>query len=96
VAAIDGATIALYSDLLLHDMGPELAGTCAADAAPQEYRTEPLMGLRARRAFLHDGRVGRVLDAIMTHGGEAQRARDAFAALDRVTQEAVIRFLDTL
>ena len=36
------------------------------------------------------------LDAILLHGGEAQGARDRFAALDRVTQEAVLRFLDTL
>jgi CxxC motif-containing protein (DUF1111 family) len=52
--------------------------------------------LRYRRLFLHDGRVGRVLDAILTHGGEAEGARSGFAALDRVTQEAVLRFLDTL
>ena len=96
IPALSGKVIALYSDLLLHDMGPGLEGTCAPGAAPQEWRTEPLMGLRYRRLFLHDGRVGRVIDAILAHGGEADRSRDTFAALDRVTQEALLRFLDTL
>jgi CxxC motif-containing protein (DUF1111 family) len=94
--AIADQSIALYSDLLLHDMGEALAGTCTAGAAPTEYRTEPLMGLRYRDIYLHDGRVGRVSDAILLHGGEAQAARDAYAALDRLTQEALLQFLDTL
>lgn len=96
VAAVSGKAVALWSDLLLHDMGPDLEGTCAPGASTREFRTEPLLGLRYRRAFLHDGRAGRVIDAVLLHGGEAQAARDAFAALDRVTQEMLIRFLDTL
>jgi CxxC motif-containing protein (DUF1111 family) len=96
IAAVSGGTVALYSDLLLHDMGPNLAGTCAAGAGTTEWRTEPLMGLRYRRLLLHDGRAGRVMDAILAHGGEAQLARDSFAALDRLTQEALLRFLGTL
>jgi hypothetical protein len=54
------------------------------------------MGLRYRRLLLHDGREGRVLDAILAHGGEAEGPRNAFAALDRLTQEKVLRFLGTL
>jgi CxxC motif-containing protein (DUF1111 family) len=96
VGAISGKAVALYSDLLLHDMGPVLEGTCAPGASTREYRTEPLLGLRYRRRFLHDGRAGSVLDAVLMHGGEAQGARDRFAALDRVTQEKLVRFLDTL
>jgi len=96
ISAIEGRSVALYSDLLLHDMGPGLEGTCAPGASTTEWRTEPLMGLRYRRLFLHDGRAGRVIDAVLAHGGEAQAARDRFAALDRVTQEALLRFLDTL
>lgn len=95
-AAVSGQAIALYSDLLLHDMGPGLAGTCGPGAGTTEYRTEPLMGLRYREIFLHDGRARRVMDAILLHGGEAARARDGFAALDRLTQEALLRYLDTL
>ncbi len=37
-----------------------------------------------------------MIDAILGHDGEARGARDAFAALDRVTQQSVIHFLDTL
>lgn len=96
IAAVSGGTVALYSDLLLHDMGPDLAGTCAAGAGTTEWRTEPLMGLRYRGLFLHDGRVGRVMDAILAHGGEARLPRDGFAALDPLTQDALLRFLDTL
>lgn len=96
VEALAHKTVGLFSDLLLHDMGPELAGPCASGASPQEYRTEPLMGLRHRTIFLHDGRVSRVRDAILLHGGEAAAARERFAALDRVTQEYLLEYLGTL
>ncbi|MBT8336167.1 MAG: thiol oxidoreductase, partial [Gemmatimonadetes bacterium] len=52
--------------------------------------------LRYRDRFLHDGRATRVIDAILAHGGEAEAARQAFEALDRLQQEAVVRFLRTL
>ena len=87
--------VALYSDLLLHDLGPALADVCGPGAAPAELRTAPLMGLSARRVFLHDGRAHSVRDAILLHGGEAQRSRDAFAALDYLQQLELIRFLDS-
>lgn len=96
VEALSRKTIALYSDLLLHDMGPDLENVCAAGAGPRHLRTEPLMGLRYRRIFLHDGRVGRVRDAILAHGGEAEGARARFEALGRLEQEVLLRFLDTL
>ncbi|MEO1338852.1 MAG: di-heme oxidoredictase family protein, partial [Myxococcota bacterium] len=35
-----------YTDLLLHDMGPELAGLPEGDATAQEWRTPPLWGTR--------------------------------------------------
>ena len=88
--------VALYSDLLLHDMGAQLEGTCGPDATTREYRTEPLMGLRWRKSFLHDGRAGRVMDAILAHGGEAEGARTRFEALNRLQQESLLKFLATL
>ena len=94
--ALAGRAVALYSDLLLHDLGPELESVCAPGATTTEHRTEPLMGLRYRDRYLHDGRATRVMDAILAHGGEAERARSAFEALDRLQQEAVLRFLGTL
>lgn len=94
--ALDRKTVPLYSDLLLHDMGPELADVCGRGAEPAELRTEMLMGLRYRRRFLHDGRAGRIRDAILLHDGEATGARRAFEALGRVLQERLVRFLRTL
>ncbi len=96
VTPLDQETVALYSDLLLHDLGPELADVCGITATPSELRTGILMGLRYRNVYLHHGRALSIRDAILRHGGEAQRARDAFAALNRVTQEYLIQFLQTL
>ncbi|MFW6201983.1 MAG: di-heme oxidoredictase family protein [Gemmatimonadota bacterium] len=96
VAAFDRREVRLYSDLLLHDMGPELAGTCGPAASPREWRTEPLMGLGRREAYLHDGRTYDLREAILLHGGEATAVRAAFEALGRVRQEAILRFLRTL
>lgn len=96
VPALDRKTVALYSDLLLHDMGPGLADVCGPTATPAELRTEMLMGLQHRTIFLHDGRALDLREAVLEHGGEAQTARDAFAALSWLRQEYVVRFLQSL
>ena len=94
--ALSKRTVNLYSDLLLHDMGPALANVCAPDASPAELRTTPLMGLQHRQFFLHDGRVMDLREAIMAHGGEAQAARDAFGRLGWLRQEYLVMFLKSL
>ena len=94
--ALSKRTVNLYSDLLLHDMGPVLANVCAPDASPAELRTTPLMGLQHRQFFLHDGRVMDLREAIMAHGGEAQAARDAFGRLGWLRQEYLVMFLKSL
>jgi CxxC motif-containing protein (DUF1111 family) len=96
IAALDRKTVALYSDLLLHDMGLGLADVCGYDASPSEVRTEMLMGLRSRDRYLHDGRAIDLRDAILAHGGEAQHSRDAFARLPWLRQEFVLMFLRSL
>jgi CxxC motif-containing protein (DUF1111 family) len=93
--ALDRKTIYLYSDLLLHDLGPALADVCGAGASTSELRTASLAGLRYRKAFLHDGRALSVREAILLHGGEAARAREAFASLDFASQILLLQFLDT-
>ena len=55
-----------------------------------------LMGLRHRPFFLHDGRGFDLKEAILEHGGEAQRARDAFAGLGLLSQLYVVMFLQSL
>jgi CxxC motif-containing protein (DUF1111 family) len=58
----------LYSDLLLHDVGPGLAdGIAQAGAGPREFRTAPLWGIGQRIYFLHDGRTRDLLLAIAAH-----------------------------
>lgn len=86
-----------YSDLLLHDMGPELAdGIVMKDATGSEFRTQPLWGISATGPYLHDGRAHTIKDAILLHGGEATASRDAFAAYSSQQQEDVIEFLLSL
>ena len=96
VRALANRKVAAYTDLLLHDMGPELADICFGEATPSEFRTEPLMGLRFSTTFLHDGRATSVDEAIRQHGGEAVRARDAFVGLPELDQRLLLAFLATL
>ncbi|HEY3279819.1 MAG TPA: di-heme oxidoredictase family protein [Gemmatimonadales bacterium] len=96
VSALSLKVVPAYTDLLLHDMGPELADICLGDAAPAEFRTEPLMGLRFGTAFLHDGRASTIGQAIVLHGGEATRARNRFLGLGVLQRAALLRFLRTL
>ena len=95
-AAIAGRRFRIYSDLLLHDMGAELADICAPGAAPSEWRTTPLVGLSLRHEYLHNGRAQRVEDAVLLHGGEAERARELFSRLDRAAKDRLLAFLSTL
>lgn len=99
VPRLDGprGPIPVYSDLLLHDMGDELAdGIRQGVATGSEFRTQPLWGLSAVGPYLHDGRADTVEDAILAHGGEAQSARDAFAAFTDEQRADVIEFLMSL
>ena len=86
-----------YTDLLLHDMGPELAdGIIMKQALGNEFRTQPLWGLCEHSPFLHDGRAATVRDAILLHGGEAERARNAYAELNQRDTLMLHRFLESL
>jgi CxxC motif-containing protein (DUF1111 family) len=97
IQVIANRQFAAYTDLLLHDMGPELSDNCQGlVATPSEFRTEPLMGLRLVRRYLHDGRASSIEQAVELHGGEAARSRDAFRALPESDRRALIGFLNTL
>lgn len=92
-----------YSDFLLHDMGEGLAdGQQVGDASGSEWRTPPLWGIgltervNGHTFFLHDGRARNLTEAILWHGGEAQSARDAFAAMDAGMRADLISFLESL
>ncbi|WP_420376960.1 di-heme oxidoredictase family protein [Rhizobium skierniewicense] len=92
-----------YSDFLLHDMGEGLAdGQQVGEAGGQEWRTQPLWGIGLTQAvngngfYLHDGRARSLSEAILWHGGEAQKARDDFAALQKSDRQALLKFLESL
>jgi CxxC motif-containing protein (DUF1111 family) len=90
-------TIPAYTDLLLHDMGDELAdGFPMQDSTGHEFRTQPLWGIAAASPYLHDGRSPTIDDAIRWHGGEAASIRDAYVALAPSEREDLIAFLESL
>jgi CxxC motif-containing protein (DUF1111 family) len=89
--------VPLYSDLLLHDMGPDLDdGVVQAQARGQDWRTTPLWGLGQRQRYLHDGRARTLPDAITAHGGQAAAAASAFRALGPEDRSALLAFLGSL
>jgi CxxC motif-containing protein (DUF1111 family) len=96
-------TIHPYTDLLLHDLGEALAdGVGEGAAAGREWRTPPLWGLgllavvSGPAGLLHDGRARSPEEAILWHGGEAERARSRFADLSGDDREALLKFLASL
>ena len=92
-----------YTDLLLHDMGEELAdGRPDFLATGREWRTPPLWGLGLLKTvnghsdLLHDGRARDVAEAILWHGGQAQLSREAFRNMSKADREALVNFVDSL
>lgn len=103
IPALSGQVIHPYTDLLLHDMGEELAdGRPEFAANGREWRTPPLWGLGLIEAvnghtdLLHDGRARGPEEAILWHGGEAERSKSAYMALPASEREALLAFLRSL
>lgn len=93
----DGVMIHPYSDLLLHDMGPDADDEIEKGRATgTEFRTQPLWGLGQAGPYLHDGSAATVEEAILQHAGEAEAARAAYEALDESDRQDVLLFLDSL
>jgi CxxC motif-containing protein (DUF1111 family) len=87
----------LYSDLLLHDLGPDLDDKVTqGQASGRDWRTTPLWGLGVRQRFLHDGRARTIMEAIMAHGGEATTAHQRFLRLLPQDSDALLAFLSSL
>jgi CxxC motif-containing protein (DUF1111 family) len=92
----------VYSDLLIHDMGDDLAdglGTTDGDANAREWRTAPLIGIRFSRTYLHDGRADNLRDAVLAHDSAGSEAHDSitrFLALPDVDQQLLLDFVDAL
>ena len=92
-----------YSDLLLHDMGPDLADNRSEFAANgREWRTPPLWGIGLTKQvsghshYLHDGRARSLLEAILWHGGEAENAKQKVVKMAAEDRHKLIKFLESL
>ena len=110
-AVLQNRPVNLFSDLLVHHMGPGLAdGISQGQAGPDEFRTVPLWGVGQRMFFLHDGRTSDLLQAILAHrsnagvgaGGlvypasEANQVINNFNALSTNAQQGILDFLRSL
>ncbi|MBC7474111.1 MAG: thiol oxidoreductase [Candidatus Sericytochromatia bacterium] len=98
-----GQVIHPYTDLLLHDMGRDLEDNRPDFLANgKEWRTAPLwtIGLfqtvSGHTNYLHDGRADNITEAILWHGGEANRSRDEFKKLPKFQRDELIKFLNSL
>jgi CxxC motif-containing protein (DUF1111 family) len=105
IAALANQTIHPMSDLLLHDMGSELADNRPEFlASGTEWRTPPLWGIglvplvlgSGQENYLHDGRARSLEEAILWHGGEAQKSRNDFMNVSSADRFALIQFLRSL
>ncbi len=103
VPSVSNQTIHPYTDMLLHDMGPDLADNRPDfHANGREWRTPPLWGIGLVRTvnghtnFLHDGRARNLMEAILWHGGEAEKSRQAVLDMSITERDALIAFLESL
>jgi CxxC motif-containing protein (DUF1111 family) len=93
--ALNRKTVALFSDLLLHDVGT--GDGIEQEAAQQdEIRTPALWGLRLRRPLMHDGSAPTVSDALRQHGGEATAVMERYRGATEPMRRALLAFLDSL
>jgi hypothetical protein len=91
------ATVALFGDMRRHDMGAALAEEVdEIGTGKSVFLTENLWGCGSTAPYLHDGRAASLTEAILEHGGEAQTARNNFAADSTTSQQHLVTFLNNL
>lgn len=100
IEQLAGTDAPIFSDLLLHDLGPTLSdGLTDGDAMASEWRTAPLIGVRFLTAFLHDGRAATVDAAIRLHGADGSEAKssvDSYAGLADDDRAALLEYVSSL
>jgi CxxC motif-containing protein (DUF1111 family) len=102
--ALNQQNAPLFSDLLVHHMGANLADNVSQGAAgPDEFRTAPLWGVGQRIFFLHDGRAtpanGGLLRAIQAHAGPGSEANGVVSLFDSLSdqhKQDLLNFLRSL
>jgi len=106
IAALSNVQANLYSDLLVHDMGPTFADNVAqGNATGDQFRTAPLWGIGQRYFFMHDGHTKDIVQAIEDHfssgngvypSSEANQVITNFNNLDQKDQQDLVNFLRSL
>ncbi len=107
-----GGIEGIYSDLLLHDMGPDLVSvtvnpyygppekvdmpSAASLADGTEWRTPPLWGYRDSGPYLHDGRAEDLAQVVKAHKGQALASATGFNRLSPHRRSLIERFLQSL
>lgn len=101
--AISNQLIHPYTDMLLHDLGDELADNRPDfRATGKEWRTAPLWGIgltqrvNGHNNYLHDGRARSLMEAIMWHGGEATQSREMVKAMNAADRNRLLKFIESL
>jgi Di-haem oxidoreductase, putative peroxidase len=85
-----------FSDLKRHDLGPGFNERNYDGTTATLHMTTPLWGVGSTAPYGHDGRSINLTEVILRHGGESQRARDAFANLRDHDRDELLEFLGTL
>ena len=104
IVALSDKTFYPYTDLLLHDMGPDLDdGYTEGNALTYEWKTPALWGIGLSKAsqggayyLMHDGRASSIEAAILLHGGEALNSKTLYSALSDSDKQKLIKFLESL
>jgi len=111
INALSVQPVNLYSDLLIHHMGPGLADCMQfGQAQGDQWKTTPLWNLSSRTVYLHDGRTTDLTTAIQLHqsfsgqaacgntypDSEANTVIDNFNALSPTDMSTLLGFLGTL
>jgi len=86
----------IFTDFKRHDVGPDFYERNYDGTLRREFLTTPLWGAGTSAPYGHDGRSLSLKEVILRHGGEALRAREAFAALSSGNQSKVLEFLRSL
>lgn len=95
---LESIPVYAYTDLLVHDMGANLADGFAptGTGSGAHWKTAPLWGLRDKRIYLHDGRASTVEAAITMHGGEASNSVKEYNKLSKEQKDSLKAFLQSL
>lgn len=86
----------IFTDFKRHDLGPNFYERNWDGTMQEQFMTRPLWGVGSTGPYGHDERSLTLNDVILRHGGEAQQARDSFAALPAEQRNALIAFLNSL